>query len=64
MFFQIWTKIFIHPPPPFFPAANGIYQNSLYGLAASFPAKYTNAVIIGNVSLENSPETAKKDYFK
>ncbi|OQV18211.1 putative Equilibrative nucleoside transporter 1 [Hypsibius exemplaris] len=28
--------------------ANGIYQNSLYGLAASFPPKYTNAVIIGN----------------
>ena len=33
-----------------FIAANGIYQNSLYGLAASFPPRYTNAIIIGNVS--------------
>ncbi|VDN06779.1 unnamed protein product [Thelazia callipaeda] len=29
-------------------AANGIYQNSLYGLTASFPPHYTNALILGN----------------
>ncbi|CAJ0954306.1 unnamed protein product, partial [Mesorhabditis belari] len=28
--------------------ANGVYQNSIYGLASDFPFKYTNAVIIGN----------------
>ncbi|CAJ0588017.1 unnamed protein product, partial [Mesorhabditis spiculigera] len=28
--------------------ANGIYQNSIYGLASDFPFKYTNAVVIGN----------------
>ncbi|CAD6189058.1 unnamed protein product [Caenorhabditis auriculariae] len=28
--------------------ANGIYQNSIFGLASDFPFKYTNAVIIGN----------------
>ncbi|XP_035825618.1 uncharacterized protein LOC101856304 [Aplysia californica] len=29
-------------------AAVGIYQNSMYGLAAVLPMKYTNAVIFGN----------------
>jgi len=29
--------------------ANGVYQNSLYGVAAYLPMKYTNAVIIGTV---------------
>ncbi|KAI6176973.1 Nucleoside transporter [Aphelenchoides bicaudatus] len=29
-------------------SANGVYQNSIYGLAAMFPQKFTNAVIIGN----------------
>ncbi|CAL1546224.1 unnamed protein product [Lymnaea stagnalis] len=29
-------------------AAVGIYQNSMYGLAASLPMKYTNAIIFGN----------------
>uniref|UniRef100_A0A2C9LT29 Equilibrative nucleoside transporter 1 n=1 Tax=Biomphalaria glabrata TaxID=6526 RepID=A0A2C9LT29_BIOGL len=29
-------------------AAVGIYQNSLYGLAASLPMKYTNAVVFGS----------------
>ena len=33
-----------------FSVANGIYQNSVYGLAASLPMKYTNAVILGSVS--------------
>ncbi|VDN23493.1 unnamed protein product [Cylicostephanus goldi] len=28
--------------------ANGIYQNSIFGLASDFPFKFTNAVIIGN----------------
>ncbi|CAB3410163.1 unnamed protein product [Caenorhabditis bovis] len=28
--------------------ANGVYQNSIFGLASDFPFKYTNAVIIGN----------------
>jgi len=30
--------------------ANGIYQNSIYGLAAYLPMKYTNAVVLGCVS--------------
>jgi len=29
-------------------AATGIYQNSMYGLAAALPMKYTNAIIFGN----------------
>uniref|UniRef100_A0A1I7TKX2 Equilibrative nucleoside transporter n=1 Tax=Caenorhabditis tropicalis TaxID=1561998 RepID=A0A1I7TKX2_9PELO len=28
-------------------AANGLFQNSLFGLASSFPFKYTNAILIG-----------------
>ncbi|CAA92642.2 Equilibrative nucleoside transporter 3 [Caenorhabditis elegans] len=28
--------------------ANGVYQNSIFGLASELPFKYTNAVIIGN----------------
>lgn len=28
--------------------ANGVYQNSIYGLAAKFPMKYTNAVVLGS----------------
>ncbi|CAI5449284.1 unnamed protein product [Caenorhabditis angaria] len=28
-------------------ASNGLYQNSFFGLAADFPAKYSNAVVIG-----------------
>lgn len=28
--------------------ANGIYQNSIYGMAAKLPGKYTGAVILGN----------------
>ena len=30
--------------------ACGIYQNSMYGVAAFLPMKYTNAIIFGNVS--------------
>lgn len=29
-------------------SANGIYQNSIYGLTAMFPGNFTNAVVIGN----------------
>lgn len=29
-------------------AANGIYQNSIYGLAAAFPSQFTNAIVLGN----------------
>lgn len=28
-------------------AANGLFQNSLFGLASSFPFEYTNAILIG-----------------
>uniref|UniRef100_A0AC35U6D8 Equilibrative nucleoside transporter 1 n=1 Tax=Rhabditophanes sp. KR3021 TaxID=114890 RepID=A0AC35U6D8_9BILA len=29
-------------------SANGIYQNSVYGLASKFPPHFTNAIILGN----------------
>uniref|UniRef100_A0A914EIV4 Equilibrative nucleoside transporter 3 n=1 Tax=Acrobeloides nanus TaxID=290746 RepID=A0A914EIV4_9BILA len=29
-------------------SANGIYQSSIYGLVADFPAHFTNAVLLGN----------------
>lgn len=32
----------------FFLVANGIYQNTVYGMAAKLPAKYTGAVILGS----------------
>lgn len=28
--------------------ANGIYQNTVYGMAAKLPSKYTGAVILGS----------------
>jgi len=31
--------------------ANGIYQNSIYGIVANLPMKYTNAVVLGCVSI-------------
>ncbi|KHJ88139.1 hypothetical protein OESDEN_12070 [Oesophagostomum dentatum] len=32
-------------------ASNGLYQNSVFGLAADFPATYTNALVVGtNIS--------------
>ena len=34
----------------FVPVCCGVYQNCLYGMAGSFPMKYTNAVILGSVS--------------
>ena len=30
--------------------ANGVYQNTVYGLAARLPVKYTGAVVLGSVS--------------
>ena len=33
--------------------ANGVYQNTVYGLAARLPAKYTGAVVLGSVLLYN-----------
>ena len=32
--------------------ANGVYQNSVYGVAACLPMKYTNAVVLGSVSVK------------
>ncbi|VDM58484.1 unnamed protein product [Angiostrongylus costaricensis] len=29
-------------------ASNGLYQNSVFGLTADFPAAYTNALVVGN----------------
>ena len=29
--------------------ANGVYQNTVYGLAARLPDKYTGAVVLGSV---------------
>ncbi|MFH4981913.1 hypothetical protein AB6A40_008622 [Gnathostoma spinigerum] len=29
-------------------AANGIYQNSIYGVVAAFPQQFTNAIVLGN----------------
>ena len=37
-----------------FSVANGVYQNSVYGTAACLPMKYTNAVVLGSVSVCNN----------
>jgi solute carrier family 29 (equilibrative nucleoside transporter), member 1/2/3 len=29
-------------------SANGIYQNSIWGLVADFPGQFTNAIVLGN----------------
>lgn len=29
-------------------ASNGLYQNSIFGMTADFPAAYTNALVVGN----------------
>lgn len=71
--FLIFNVVFIS----FFIAAGGIYQNSVYGLAAKFPFKYTGAVVLGsNISgaltsviailtktYTSSPKTAAIYYF-
>ncbi len=33
--------------------ACGIYQNSMYGVAANLPMRFTNAIVLGNVSVQN-----------
>ena len=33
--------------------ANGIYQNTVYGIAAKLPFKYTGAVVLGSVSFSS-----------
>lgn len=33
-----------------FTVAGGIYQNTVYGMAAKLPFKYTGAVVLGSVS--------------
>uniref|UniRef100_A0A0K0EIW1 Equilibrative nucleoside transporter 1 n=1 Tax=Strongyloides stercoralis TaxID=6248 RepID=A0A0K0EIW1_STRER len=58
-------------------AANGIYQNSVYGLVAKFPPNFTNAIILGNniagtfvsfiniltIAFSDDVETAAFSYF-
>jgi equilibrative nucleoside transporter 1/2/3 len=29
-------------------SANGVYQNSIWGLVADFPGRFTNAIVFGN----------------
>lgn len=36
----------------YFLAANGIYQNSVFGMAAKLPIKYTGAVVLGSVNIK------------
>ena len=45
--------------------ANGIYQNTVYGIAAKLPFKYTGAVVLGSVSLSSiSGFRATNRYFQ
>ncbi|XKL62929.1 hypothetical protein PGB90_002762 [Kerria lacca] len=41
-----WLNIFVKFK--IFSVANGIYQNTMYGIAAKLPAAYTGAIILGN----------------
>jgi len=34
--------------------ANGVYQNTVFGMAAKLPFKYTGAVILGTVSINDT----------
>ncbi|CAL2039380.1 unnamed protein product [Caenorhabditis brenneri] len=58
--------------------SNGLYQNSFFGLAADFPAQYSNAVVIGTnicgtftsvlaivatLAFSNQPQTVALIYF-
>ncbi|VDN59074.1 unnamed protein product [Dracunculus medinensis] len=40
-FITIFTVVLLN-------AATGMYQNSLYGIVASFPPRFTNAIVLGN----------------
>ena len=33
--------------------AGGVYQNTVFGLAAKLPPRYTGAVVLGSVSKKN-----------
>ncbi|VDD93283.1 unnamed protein product [Enterobius vermicularis] len=58
-FFTMFTVVILS-------AANGIYQNSIYGLVAAFPSKFTNAVVLGNnifLVFEGSVTDAALAYF-
>ena len=44
-----------------FPVVNGIYQNTVYGLAAKLPFKYTGAVVLGSVRENISEQIFKKN---
>jgi equilibrative nucleoside transporter 1/2/3 len=34
--------------------ANGVFQNTVFGMAAKLPFKYTGAVILGTVSIKDT----------
>jgi equilibrative nucleoside transporter 1/2/3 len=34
--------------------ANGVYQNTVFGMAAKLPFKYIGAVILGTVSINST----------
>jgi equilibrative nucleoside transporter 1/2/3 len=34
--------------------ANGVYQNTVFGMAAKLPFKYTGAVVLGTVSINDA----------
>ena len=38
----------------YFAVANGVYQNTVFGMAAKLPFKYTGAVILGTVSVNDT----------
>ena len=54
-----------------FVGANGVYQNTIYGLAAKLPFKYTGGVVLGSVSMFLNllkilylvPDKSKKIHF-
>ena len=43
---------------------NGIYQNTVYGLAAKLPFKYTGAVVLGSVSTSTFPHPTYEGHPK
>jgi equilibrative nucleoside transporter 1/2/3 len=46
---NVINKLFI-----FIVGANGVYQNTVFGMAAKLPFSYTGAVILGTVSIEDT----------
>jgi hypothetical protein len=53
LFINVVNKEFIYVL-----VANGVYQNTVFGMAAKLPFKYTGAVILGTVSI-NSTELSQ-----